>query len=290
MRTKVYRGAIAEPRPFLKWVGGKRRLLRVLDPYVPPQLDEYHELFLGGGALLWHVLRTRGPVPHVTVGDSNARLVRTYCAVRDDVDEVVRLLRDYERDHRLYGRDLYEGAKSMDVDQTSSVEVAAWMIYLNRTCYNGLYRVNSRGRFNVPFGDYAEPKVLDESNLRACSAALRGVSVLCENACDALARIESAGPRTMVYLDPTYAGTGESSGFDAYTSGGCGPETQRRVAAAALRVKELGARVVVTNSDAPLVRELYPEPTWRVERVEVRGNAVSRDGAKRGRVGELVIS
>lgn len=290
MRKKVHRPLEGEPRPFLKWVGGKGRLLRVLNRYLPPRVDEYHEPFVGGGALYWHLCRTHPPVERVHLGDGNARLMRTYAAVRDEVDVVAELLRRFQREHIVYGRELYEHVRKEDVDAMGGARMAAWMIYINKTCYNGLYRVNGCGVFNVPYGRYADPKILDESNLRACSAALRGARLDCGNACDALSRIERVGPNALVYLDSPYVPTGDGADFDSYTCGGFGAESQRRLAEEAYRVKSLGARVVATNSDTPLVRELYPETRWRVDRVEVRGNALNRDGSKRGKVAELVMS
>lgn len=293
MRKKVHRPLEGEPHPFLKWVGGKGRLLRVLDRYLPPRVDEYHEPFVGGGALYWHLCRTRPPVERVHLGDGNARLVRTYAAVRDDVEAVVRVLALWVRKHYsdgVGGRAWYEAMKRNCPDADTDVQMAAWMIYTNRVCYNGLYRVNGRGEFNVPYGRYEDPKILDRSNLRACSAALRGVRLDCGNACDALSRIERVGPNALVYLDSPYVPAGDGADFDSYTCGGFGAESQRRLAEEAYRVKSLGARVVATNSDTPLVRELYPETRWRVDRVEVRGNALNRDGSKRGKVAELVIS
>lgn len=289
MRKKVHRPLEGEPHPFVKWVGGKGRLLRVLDRYLPPRVDEYHEPFVGGGALYWHLCRTRPPVERVLLGDGNARLVRTYAAVRDEVDVVLDLLRDLQHDHEVYGKDLFYSMRKEDIDARDNARIAAWLLYLNEMCFNGLYRVNGNGDFNTSYGTRSLFK-FDESNLRACSAALRGARLDCGNACDALSRIERVGPNAVVYLDSPYVPAGDGADFDSYTCGGFGAESQRRLAEEAYRVKSIGARVIATNSDTPLVRELYPETRWRVDRVEVRGNALNRDGSKRGKVAELVMS
>ena len=151
-------------RPFLKWAGGKRQLIRELCRFVPGQFGTYHEPFVGGGALFFHLKPKRA-----VLSDSNARLVRTYQGIQNSVDEVIALLRSYPHDKSFFLK-----LRALPIDDQSDAELAAWFIFLNKTGFNGLYRVNRKNIFNVPFGDNAHTRVLDEDNLRACSAALMG--------------------------------------------------------------------------------------------------------------------
>lgn len=274
------------PRPFLKYVGGKRRLLPELAKRLPEDIRErrYHEPFVGGGALFWHLRREGRIGGRVVLSDSNERLMRSYRGVCDDVEGVLFRLRQHEERH---AREHFEAIRRIEVDRlVENAATAAWFIYLNKTAYNGLYRVNASGQFNTPFGDYAKPKILDEENLRACSRALQDVEL-----CHAdFADVRPGGPEDFFYFDPPYAPATKTRGFTGYGPGGFTDDDQRRLAEYAATLKRAGARVLLTNSDTPLVRELYPEPFWKVERVEVRGDAVSCKAEGRGRVAELIIS
>jgi DNA adenine methylase len=291
------------PRPFLKMVGGKRRLLPELIKRIPkktdpvtgeitPNVGRYHEHFVGGGALFWE-LRREGRISDAVLSDKDERLARAWRGVRDDVDGVIGALREHEY---LHSREHFECMRTV-TEFGSDALCAAWRIYVAQTSFNGLYRVNRKGLLNAPFGDYDRPLILDEENLRACSRALSGVEI---HACDFEAlEVACSGPTRLfftprpgdfVYLDPPYAPVSKTASFRGYTADGFTDDDHQRLAAHARRLKEAGASVLLTNSDAPLVRDLYPEPFWRVERVEARGNAVSCDGEGRGRVAELIIS
>jgi DNA adenine methylase len=156
-----------EPKPFVKWVGGKRQLLPHLIQNVPRRFHTYHEPFVGGGALFFRLKPERA-----ILSDNNERLVRTYLGVRNAVGRVVKLLKSFRHD-----REFYLEFRSADIDQATDAEVAAWFIYLNKTGYNGLYRVNQSDRFNVPFGDHKNPTICDEANLRACSRILQRAEI-----------------------------------------------------------------------------------------------------------------
>ncbi len=158
----------ADAKPFLKWVGGKRQLLREITRHAPRSFGRYHEPFVGGGALFFHLRESHACPAFLT--DRNERLIRTYRGVQHDVEGVIKLLEEHERRHsKPY---FLEMRDQRDIDSATTTEVAAWMIYLNRTGYNGLYRVNSSNVFNVPFGKYVKPRICDADNLRACARAL----------------------------------------------------------------------------------------------------------------------
>ena len=180
------------PRPFLKWAGGKRQLLPALRRHAPKTFDRYVEPMIGGGALYFALRPAKA-----LLCDANPRLIRTYAALRDDVEAVIERLSQYPHD-----RDFFLWLRAQDADALSEVEVAAWMIYLNHTAYNGLYRVNSEGRFNVPFGRYVAPRICDAVNLRACAKLLQGADLRCG---DFEAVMSEVGRGDFVYCDPPYS-------------------------------------------------------------------------------------
>lgn len=260
-------------RPFIKWVGGKRQLLARMMPYVPRRFGAYHEPFLGGGALFFRLL-PKG----ATLSDFNERLIRTYRGIRDEPTRVIERLRGYPHD-----KDFFLGMRSMDIDAGQDDEVAAWFIYLNKTGFNGLYRVNRRNVFNVPFGDYKDPNICDEDNLRACSQALKGAK-LEVNGFESV--LERAKPGDFVYFDPPYVPLSVTSAFTSYTSAGFDMDDQRRLRDVALELKKRKVHVLLSNSSAEAVRELYAG----FEQVEVSATrAVNSKVEGRGKVTELLI-
>ncbi|HZU82236.1 MAG TPA: DNA adenine methylase [Polyangiaceae bacterium] len=261
-------------RPFLKWAGGKRQLVELLLRRAPSDPATYFEPFVGGGALFFALSPRRA-----VLADVNARLVRAYRGVKGHVDEVIRLLRSYP-----HTPDFYYRLREERVDGASDAEVAAWFIYLNKTGYNGLYRVNRDDRFNVPFGRYANPNICDETTLRACSAALSRAELVVD---DFAAVVERAQPGDFVYFDPPYVPMSSTSSFTSYTSRGFGAAEQARLRDAARALKGRGVRVLLSNSSAPLVRELYAQGFDVTEVTATR--PVNSKASARGAVVELLI-
>lgn len=261
-------------RPFLKWAGGKRQLLRELIRHVPKGCSRYFEPFVGGGALFFQ-LQPRKAV----LADVNRRLIRTYKGVRDDVEDIIRLLKTYPHQKKFF----YE-LRQVDVDKRTNAEVAAWFIYLNRTGFNGLYRVNRKNRFNVPFGRYENPTICDEETLRACSRALAGTKLLVS---DFEAVTAGAKRGDFVYFDPPYMPLSVTSSFTSYTSTGFGREEQTRLRDVALALKERGVSVLLSNSSTPFVRDLYRDGFQLVEVSATR--LVNSKVSGRGAIAELVI-
>jgi DNA adenine methylase len=232
------------PVPFIKWAGGKRSLLEQMRPHLPAKFGRYFEPFVGGAALFFH-LRP----PRATLTDNNPRLVATYRGLRDATDEVVKLLKSYR-----YERKFYLTMRERDVDEASDAEIAAWFIYLNKTGYNGLYRVNSKNRFNVPFGRYVNPTICHEANLRACADTLRRAKI---EVADFEVTAAKAKKGDLVYFDPPYVPLSRTSSFTSYTSAGFGMDQQRRVRDTALALAKRGVHVVLSNSSADAVYQLY---------------------------------
>ena len=266
------------PRPFLKWAGGKRQLLPQLLQLVPASFNDYHEPFVGGGALFFALAQSLRRV-RATIHDANARLIRAYRAIQEDVEAVIALLASYPHE-----RAFYEETRRRDVDLANDVEMAAWMIYLNKTCYNGLYRVNADGHFNVPFGNYKNPTICDAENLRACAKALMDVEL---HWADFSYVVQQARKGDLVYFDPPYVPLSVTSAFTSYTAGGFGPADQKRLRNVARQLKRRGVHVLLSNSDTPQVRELYAQGFHR-RRVQAT-RTISSKADRRGKIDELII-
>jgi DNA adenine methylase len=266
------------PRPFLKWAGGKTSLVQELLRRCPASFRRYHEPFLGGGALFFALRPPNG----ATLSDANRELVTTYQAVRDNVEHVIDLLRGHARDH---SPERFAAVRAWSPDCLPGHHVAARMIYLNKTCFNGLYRVNRKGQFNTPIGKFARPPLIcDEDNIRACSRALRDVSLFHRDFTESVHQVEAGD---LVYFDPPYVPASPSADFTAYTSGGFGYKDQERLVDVAATMKEHGVHVILSNSEE--AAPLYSDPAWNVQRVQVRRNINSKACA-RGPVGELIVT
>ena len=259
--------------PFLKWVGGKTSLLHELLKHVPSRLRRYHEPFVGGGALFFAVAPARA-----ILSDSNAELVHCYRQVRDDASGVLDVLARhvYERSHYLMVR-------ALDPKGLPPAERAARFIYLNKTCFNGLWRVNRAGRFNVPIGGYKNPRFCDPTTLLRASAALRGVQVLHAGFEQALQR---TSPGDFVYLDPPYDPVSPTASFASYTAGGFTWEDQKRLAHACIVLNRRGVRFLLSNSATDRVRELYSGFEQRIVRAP---RFINSKAGGRGHVDELLV-
>lgn len=271
--------ALAVARPPTKWAGGKRQLLPELRKALPAKWGHYYEPFIGGGALFFD-LRASGWTGAATLGDANERLVRMYLGVRGDVDEVIRLLRKTRYDKTFY---LRERARNPDLFGDDA-EIAAWFIYLNKTGFNGLYRVNRKGEFNVPFGRYDNPLICDELNLRACAKALCKTKFVIG---DFEKTLKSAETGDLVYCDPPYVPVSATSDFTSYTRDGFDMPDQVRLRDCAAALKKRGVHVILSNADVPAVRKLYKGFTIRA--VSAR-RAINSKATSRGAVGEVIIT
>jgi DNA adenine methylase len=282
-------------RPFLKWPGGKGQLLGELAKHVPERFGRYYEPFVGGGALFFHLSAAGrlNPDAHaVLIGDQNEALIVTYAAVRDDVEPLIRALRRYargfdtsqqNRERLYYATRAKRIATRFDVASAGRTASAARTIFLNRTCFNGLYRVNRSGGFNVPIGDHKNPTICDAQNLRACAAALAHTQLLVG---DFEASSSGAARGDFWYADPPYVPLSASSDFTAYTKEPFGLAEQERLASLARQLKKKGVHVLLSNSNTPLVRKLYKGFSMR--RVLARRNVNSR-ADRRGCIHELLI-
>lgn len=281
--VKGARDGLAQAKPFLKWVGGKRQLLPELLKHIPEGPFNYFEPFVGGGALFFALSPDQAKT--AVLGDSNLHLIAAYKGVRDDVEAVIGALKIHQARHSL--EHYLEARRHLVVDGRPAgtiPAVAARVIYINRTCFNGLWRVNKKGGYNVPMGRYENPTICDGPNLKACSRALQGVLL---RHLDFWWTIETATKGDFVYFDPPYVPASTSANFTGYAKEGFTYDDQVRLRDCALRLKAAGANVLLSNSDTSIVRDLYKRG-FQMRLVEAR-RAVNSDASKRGKVGELLI-
>lgn len=298
---------VTEARPFLKWAGGKRQLLPVLRTYYPRGLEAYYEPFLGSGAVFFD-LRARGRLDGVKVwlSDENPDLVGCYLRVRDAVEPVIAELERLATGHAAGGATFYYEVRDQRFNPAREAwaaasgqpddypaELAAALLYLNRTGYNGLFRLNRSGGYNVPAGRYARPAIVKAERLRAAAAALADpqVSIRCAPFHIAVA---DAKPGAFVYFDPPYAPLGRTANFRNYTAHGFSDDDQTRLQALAVALAGRDVKVLLSNSSAASIERLYKARTaasagLRLRRVPAR-RAINTRADRRGYVDEVVVS
>lgn len=275
--------------PFLKWAGGKGQLLKQYDEFFPKvPMRYYFEPFVGSGAVFFH-LRGHGLFEHYSLSDVNKELINCYQIVKNEVEELIKLLAVHKKLHTEQGKEYYYQIRAKDRESqwknTSPVERAARMIYLNKTCFNGLWRVNSQGQFNVPMGRYKAPDILNEDRLLAASAALQGVELKVSGFEQVL---EYAQEGDFVYFDPPYVPLSPTANFTSYSADSFGESDQRHLADIFAKLDKKGCRVMLSNSDTRLVRELYQAFHFGIKEVNAR-RAISSNGSDRGPITEVVV-
>lgn len=271
-QTSAHRNAAT--LPFLKWAGGKRRLVPTLHRLLPRAWGGYFEPFLGSGALYFSM-----PQSGAHLNDANEELICCYEVVRDQPEKLISRLRQH-----VYSREHYAAVRRLRPEDLTEVERASRFVFLNRTCFNGLWRVNRRGEFNTPMGRYTNPRLVPDVQIRAASEALRS----CHLSADPFeAAVYGCQAGDLVYLDPPYVPTAKYSDFDRYHRLCFGEEDQQRLAVLFAELHERGCLVMLSNSDAPLVRELYQQ--WWFTSVQAT-RSISCVGQGRGKVAEVIVT
>lgn len=266
-------GDIARAKPFVKWAGGKGQIVEQLAAHMPEKYSAYHEPFVGGGALFFHLCPKKA-----YLSDLNEELVNAFLIVKSDCEKLLESLKKHENSAEYYYR-----IRALDPGSLDPLERASRFIYLNKTCYNGLYRVNRRGRFNVPFGRYKSPAYADESQLRLASTALQNADV---RVADFEIVLDQAKAGDFVYFDPPYQPISETANFTNYTADAFDENEQRRLAAAFRELDKRGCWVMLSNSDSPLIRGLYGG--FRVETVMAK-RYINCKGDRRGAIPETLV-
>ncbi|MEA5602755.1 DNA adenine methylase [Nostoc sp. UHCC 0252] len=263
------------PRPFLKWAGGKSRLIQQYIPYFPKSYKNYYEPFLGGGAVFFYLQPSAA-----VLTDINAELINTYCCVRDRVEELISLLKEHKIRHN---KDYYYSVRNYSGG--TEIEKAARLIYLNKTCFNGLYRVNSQGKFNVPLGRYENPNICSESLLQVASEALSHAKIKQADFTEVLNHATSSDD--FIYFDPPYYPVSETSYFTAYSSYRFAEDQQVELKDVFEKLAGCGVQVMLSNSDCEFIRNLYS--SFNIHTISA-SRAINSNAQKRGKITELLVT
>lgn len=267
-------------QPVVKWAGGKRQLLNEIEKRIPKKMSTYYEPFLGGGAVLFHLQPKKA-----IVNDFNGDLINVYLTIKNNVDELVEDLKKHSIDEEYYYK-VREMDRTGELEQLSPVQKASRLIYLNKTCYNGLYRVNSLGQFNTPFGKYKNPNIVNEDVLRAVSKYLNDNDVTFMTG-DFETSLRGIRKGAFVYFDPPYYPLSDSSSFTGYTLGGFGKEDQIRLKNVCDKLDARGIKFLLSNSSAPFIVELYKKD-YRIDFVGAT-RSINSVAESRGEVQEILV-
>ncbi|MFW6017170.1 MAG: DNA adenine methylase [bacterium] len=266
-------------KPFVKWAGGKRQIINDIKKYVPKKFSTYYEPFVGGGAVLFH-LQPRKAV----INDVNVHLYNVYNVIKNNVDELIEDLKKHINEEDYY-YEMREKDRTEEFDRMSNVEKASRIIYLNKTCYNGLFRVNSSGEFNVPFGRYKKPTIINEPVLRAVSYYLNNNDIRILNV-DFEESVRGMRRQGFVYFDPPYHPLSDTSSFTGYTLDGFDKDDQIRLKELCDALDDRGCRFLLSNSGASFITDLYSD--YKIEFVGAN-RSINSDASSRGEVKEVLV-
>jgi DNA adenine methylase len=271
-------------QPFLKWAGGKRQLLPEIRKYIPKRYNIYFEPFIGAAAVLFDL-----QPPTAIINDANAELINCYQMIKDKPEELIKAARKHrELNTKEYFYKLRGLDRKKEFQDLAPVERAARIIYLNKTCFNGLFRVNSNGQFNVPYGDYKNPSIVDEVVIRATSRYFNEMLIQISND-DFEAAVSGAERGDFVYFDPPYDPVSDTASFTGYDVNGFDKNEQRRLKKVCDELSKKKCKVLVSNSATDFIKELYSDKTqYTIIEVEANRN-INSVGAGRGKVSEVLI-
>lgn len=279
-----YDQILVTPKPFVKWAGGKRQLIPIINQNLPESFGTYYEPFLGGGALLFHILTDKNG-QKCSISDLNSDLVLAYTTIRDRIDSLIASLKNHEKNYQKNSESYYYSIR--ESNPRSEIEKTSRLIFLNRTCFNGLYRVNSKGKFNVPLGKYSNPNIVNEENLRAVSSILQSsrISIKCR---DFEAVLRDAKKGDLIYFDPPYQPTSITANFTSYTNKDFTYDDLTRLAELCLKLDSRGCNVLLSNSDSKEVADIFAKNPWKITRIEAN-RSINSNSKKRTGHFELLI-
>ena len=266
-------------QPFLKWAGGKRQLLKEIEKYIPSKISTYYEPFLGGGAVLLSIQPKKA-----IVNDSNQEIINVYKVIRDNVDELIEDLKKHKNTAEYFYY-LRKKDRTSEYNHLSNIERASRLIYLNKTCYNGLFRVNSQGEFNTPYGNYKNPNIVNEHVLRPVSNYLNKYDIKFLEG-DFENSMKNIRKGSFVYFDPPYMPISDSSSFTGYTLDGFTIDDQIRLKNLCDKLDERGIKFLLSNSTSPIILDLYKD--YKIEFVNAK-RSINSIGENRGEIKEVLI-
>jgi len=283
--TNAYRVSTSDQngkaKPFIQWVGGKREMIAQYEEFIPKKFNTYYEPFLGGGAMFFYLQPTEA-----ILSDNNTELIKTYEGVRDNPEEVIKILKELKSRH---SKELYTKIRNMDREinisqKLTTAEIAARMIYLNQTCFNGLYRVNQKGQFNVPIGSSLNRLICDEHTIRNASKILKTIKI---TGSDFATVVKDAESGDLIYLDPPYYPVSAYSDFTRYTKEKFYKEDQIRLKKEIDRLSKIGCKIMLSNSDCEFIKDLYSN--YQLHKV-YSSRSLNCKKDQRGKVSELLIT
>ncbi len=264
---------------FIKWAGGKKQLLKQFKPLFPKKIERYFEVFVGGGAVLFYIIQHYKP-KYVFISDINEELINTYKVIRKDVENLIKELKKLKK---LHNKEKYTKIRSEDPNLLSSLTRASRFIYLNKTCFNGLYRVNSKGEFNVPMGSYKNPSIVMEKELREISKLLKKVKIKIMGF-EKITKLTKKGD--FIYFDPPYYPLKNGKSFTTYTKGNFLDDEQKQLFRVFKALDKKGCKVMLSNSNTKFIKDLYKG----YKRNFVKANRmINCEGSGRGKIKEIVV-
>ena len=276
--------AVSEPKPFVKWVGGKRQLMQDLENNFPKQFATYHEPFLGGGAVMFNLL-TKKPQLSCNVSDFNSDLILSYVTIRDKLEKLIESLENHSKNYHKNSTEYYYEVRKQEPKQ--QIEKVSRLLYLNKTCFNGLYRVNKKGQFNVPLGRYTNPNIVNKENLTAVSKILQSkkIKISCR---DFEAVLGDAKKGDLVYFDPPYQPVSSTANFTSYTHRDFTEDDLERLAKLADKLHYKGCYVLLSNSNSKTVKDFFSKKYWKISSINVN-RAINSNAQKRTGHKEIII-
>jgi DNA adenine methylase len=278
---------LPECYPFVKWAGGKAQLLHQLNGLIPKDFESYLEPFVGGAAFFFHLTTRKNLIFKSVLSDINQDLINAYKVIKDNVEDLITILRVNEKGYNKNPTKYYYELRA-NLNPLDNVQRAARFITLNKTCYNGLYRVNNKGIFNVPIGRYKHPLICDAANLRNINLLLRTAEIQIESADYKSILLEKSKKNDFIYLDPPYSPVSSTSNFTAYTHNRFTEEDQRDLADIFRKLDRRGCFVLLSNSNSPFIENLYDKPGISMTKVNVM-RAINSKASKRTGHKELLI-
>ena len=284
MAQQYHQITITEPKPFVKWVGGKRQLMQVLENNFPKQFGTYHEPFLGGGAVMFNLLSKEPKLP-CNVSDFNSDLILAYVTIRDKLGKLIESLENHSKNYHKDSSEYYYEVRKQEPKQ--QIEKVSRLIFLNRTCFNGLYRVNKKGQFNVPLGRYTNPNIINKENLTAVSKILNSekIKISCRGFETVLGDIKKGD---LVYFDPPYQPISSTANFTSYTHRDFTEKDLERLVDLANQLNSKGCHVLLSNSNSKIVKDFFSEKHWSISEINAN-RAINSDSKKRTGHKEIII-
>ena len=275
---------MSEPKPFVKWVGGKRQLMQDLENNFPKQFTTYHEPFLGGGAVMFNLL-TKKPQLSCNVSDFNSDLILAYVTIRDKLEKLIESLENHSKNYHKNSTEYYYEIRKQEPKQ--QIEKVSRLLFLNKTCFNGLYRVNKKGQFNVPLGRYTNPNIVNKENLTAVSKILQSkkIKISCR---DFEAVLGDAKKGDLVYFDPPYQPVSSTANFTSYTHRDFTEDDLERLAKLADQLHSKGCYVLLSNSNSKTVKDFFSKKHWKISSINVN-RAINSNAQKRTGHKEIII-